>query len=214
MGLMFLAACAGGQLDRGKAFNQSSANAVVIMSITSDGTAGKSPQINWAGFEPETRVMNERRQTVFKRSDTSGEAFMERALFGEARDRAERNYYVFEVEPGGYFLESISSTSSWGKVVYTTIYKIQSPSFVVEAGKAYFIGDFHFTAVRGQNALRPVVGNLQKAKEVLQKDYPKISVSLIDRPARIVSLDCPEPRRTLFGVATKFCAPGTTKVVY
>ena len=211
LSLFILSACAGGQLSKSVEFSDSSDKALIVLSVESDGSGLSSPRLIWAGYDPNTMVMNEERFSVVKRTDTSSEEVLLTMLTGN-RDRGGKHYYVFDVKPGGYFLEYISSSYSGGYVrkKLTTVYKTNSPSFVAEAGKVYFVGDFLYTESGYQNTLKPLAGDHPAAVKFIQTEYPKVSSEIIHQRAILISLDCKGQRKNIFGSDTDFCAPGET----
>ena len=211
----FVAGCAGNQLDKSKVITADSEKAVVVLALTSDGTGLSSPLLTWSGFDTESNLMIDKRVKVNKRTDTNAGDVLATLLVGQ-RDFGGKSYYVFEVDPGGYFLEYVHTAGNSGifKRKVTTIYKDHSPSFVTEPGHVYYIGDFQFTAVGLQNTLRPVAPDLASAEAVIRADYPNVNTSIDHQPVRFVSLNCRAQRQTNFGSDTDFCAPGETDIVY
>ncbi len=212
---LFLAACSGNQLDKSKTFTEGSDKAIVALAVISDGSGPSSPLLVWSGFDADSMLMIDKRVKVNKRTDSDAGDVLVTMLRGQ-RDYGGKNYYVFEVDPGGYFLEYVwaSGTSGLIKRRITTIYTTNSPSFIAEAGKVYYIGDFQYTAVGGQNTLRPVADDIESAQAVVRSDYPNVTAPVLHLPPRSVKLNCRGQRKNAFGSDTDFCGPGETDVIY
>jgi len=213
--MMLVAGCSGNQLDKSKVITEDSQKAVVVLALTSDGTGLSSPVLGWSAFDTETNLMIDKRVRVNKRTDSNAGDVLATMFVGQ-RDFGGKNYYVFEVDPGGYFLEYVHTSGNSGlfKRKVTTVYKEQSPAFVTQAGHVYYIGDFQFTAVGYQNTLRPVAPDPEGAEAIVRADYPNVKAPVDYQPARFISLNCRAQRTNIFGKELDFCAPGETDVVY
>ena len=202
LSLVFLVtACAkttGNQVMPDTTFNRASANGLVIVGFDDERefNGQPKPKLNWRRFDPSTmRAEGELIPISAPKTITS-------ALYDDSNETS-RPYYVFELPPGNYYIESLFQSYEFKKAVKredtanrTVLLGSYSPSITVRPGEISYIGEYRY-GVDGAAITRISLAAPQMARaKSLIGTYSGIFGEVTFQDPRPVSFSCNQTRTT------------------
>ena len=218
LSLVFLmTACAqntGNQITPETNFNRASANGLVIVGFDDENefNGQPKPKLNWRRFDPSTmRASGELIPISAPKTITS-------ALYDNSNETS-RPYYVFELPPGNYYIESLFQSYDFKKAVKreetanrTVLLGSYAPSVAVRPGEISYIGEFRY-GVDGAaiTRLNPVAPQIDRAKSLIGT-FRGIFGDVVYQEPRPVTFSCNQTRTTF---QKEFnCAVNTVSLAY
>ena len=204
--LFALSTCAakGNQLSHKNDFDPSSETGLVIIGVQLENRVDmeeyyEPPVLNWRQFDFETGLAGKRAAKISK-----SDQHLPKKLRVKNRTWAEfyLPYYIFELEPGDYFIESFNNEyfiPQMGDTYRnTTMWYEGTPVVSVEAGKIIYVGelrsilsDNHYkrTHIGSYSELKFVEPDLAAANTYLSK-MENVTGSAVWQQPRVLSFDC------------------------
>lgn len=182
-----LSACAydGGQISRTKSFGQNNQKTLVVLGVTLFSNA-PYPLFRFRGYDPETGLSTGRNHFIDKSNrDTLTPNHPVADALSQGRLKADGHlYYIFEVEPGSWFLRSAHLQFNYQHedIAQRTVFSNGAISFDAKPGTITYIGELRLDVKRKDRSdpyskplidIKTTTANLKAAQDYL-KGFPNI----------------------------------------
>lgn len=191
----FLTACGTttGQVDQTAHFDAQSKNVLILLGLDVPAYY-KDLTINFRQYDPTTgkALKTEKKIKPSHRDLSSRKSFITN-LTGGADMPTEKNYYVFELEPGNWFIEHISRPINDGFSAYASITMLSKATIAFEApaGQILYLGEYTTTGVNAlDQELYVNEPRLSNATSYL-KNFSNIRGEPVSANVRVIAYDCP-----------------------
>jgi len=199
LGLLTACASSTGQVDPAAHFDTQNENALMLLGLDVPRNY-KDLTIKLRQFDPITGEALDKEKEVkpSNRDLSNGRNFIVTMTRG-ADMPSEKDYYVFELEPGNWFIEHIRRPVSDGFTAYASVTMLNKGTiaFQTSGGQILYLGEY---ATTGANALDQELHvnepNLGKAKSYL-KNFANIQGEPMNADVSILAYDCPLKRNFL-----------------
>ena len=177
-----LGGCSSGQLLKDQPISANSASGVIVMGVDLQSDF-KSPSLAFLRFDPATGKVDSTSVKSVSRSKEglTGAQKFGAVMTGQTSLAKGKQYFVFELPPGDWFLSSISGSysdglySSYSAVTHMTEGTI---AFRSGPGTASYIGEYGVTGKFGQPIRMVTLEQNFDAAQVELKNYSNITVPL------------------------------------
>jgi|GEM_PF-6132558 len=199
--ILALAACAsktGNQITSETTFNGASPNGLVIVGFDDEQEfdGQPKPKLNWRRFDPTNMRASGELIPVSVPSN------LKSALYDDSNETS-RPYYIFELPPGSYYIESLFQSYDFKKAVKreetsnrTVLLGSYSPSITVRPGEISYIGEYRY-GVDGAaiTRLNPAAPQIDRARALIGT-YNGVFGDVAYQEPRPVKFSCNQTRTT------------------
>ena len=215
--IILLVSCAaktGNQITAESTFNAASPNGLVIVGFDDEREfdGQPKPKLNWRRFDPATMRASGELIPVSVPSN------IKTVLYDDSNETS-RPYYVFELPPGNYYIESLFQSYDFKKAVKreetanrTVLLGSYSPSITVRPGEILYIGEYRY-GVDGAaiTRLNPAPPQIERARSLIAT-YNGVFGNVVYREPKPVKFSCNQTRTTF---QREFnCAVNTVSLAY
>jgi len=178
----FISGCSSGQLLKDQPITANSTSGVIVMGVDLQSDF-KSPNLTFLKFDPSTGKVdatNAKSVTRSKEGLTGAQKFGA-VMTGQTSLAKGRQYFVFELPPGDWFLSSISGSYSDG--VYSSYSAVShltegTVAFQSSPGTASYIGEYGVAGRFGEPIRMVTLDQDFEAAQAELKKYPNIALAL------------------------------------
>lgn len=209
-----LSACATPQVSRTTSFGSESQTALFIMGVDVKSSQFRNPHFRFRQFDPQSGNTLEKMHNVAVSSRdfedyTGGQKLLSVMNFGAYRPLG-HSYFVFEIDPGIWFLERVNGSYADGLQTVTTAVVPSDMTVALEAtaGQIYYLGEFEISGNLGSGLEIKLLNPDKSAAEEYLKTFPNIALDKINDDVNYSSLECPEKT----GWLEEFCNHKEIKV--
>lgn len=191
-----LAACGSGQASRDVQFDQSSAQALLVMGVDVRSDY-KRPSFLVRMFDPETGQPMKPQKTIHPRDDilTAGQKFSAYFTGQDARPGG-HSYFVFELSAGHWFLEQVNGMYNDGFTSYSSTVQFSrgTPTFEAVPGRVTYLGEYALAGSYGGGlSLMQLPADVERARTELNS-FSQVSSEMTFVEPKVRSYECVKTR--------------------